>query len=59
MMAASASKRIAGILALSAEGWEANWIPTGEDLFRLYGPEEAAFDKSFALPGIEKMKVVQ
>lgn len=59
MMAASDSRRIADILALSAEGWEANWIPTGEDwfgMFRLYGPEEAAFDESFVLPDIEKVK---
>ena len=40
-------------------GKESNWIPTaGEDfflLFRLYGPEEAYFDKSFTLPDIEKL----
>jgi len=32
------------------KGFEANWIPTGEDffvIFRLYGLEEAAFDKSW------------
>ena len=41
------------------EGFEANWIPTGEDffvVFRLYGPEDAAFDKSWKLGNIEKMK---
>jgi len=41
-------------------GLESNWIPTaGEDfflLFRLYGPEEAYFDKSFKLPDVEKVK---
>jgi len=40
-------------------GLESNWIPTaGEDfflLFRLYGPEEAYFDKSFVLPDVEKI----
>lgn len=41
------------------EGFEANWIPTGEDwftLFRFYGPEPALFDKSFVLLDIEKVK---
>ena len=41
------------------KSWESNWIPTGEDwlgMFRLYGPEEAAFDKSFVLPNIEKIE---
>ena len=41
-------------------GLESNWIPTAwEDfllLFRLYGPEEAYFDKSFKLPDVEKIK---
>jgi hypothetical protein len=40
-------------------GLESNWIPTaGKDfflLFRLYGPEEAYFDKSFKLPDVEKI----
>ena len=40
-------------------GLESNWIPTaGKDfflLFRLYGPEEAYFDKSFVLPDVEKI----
>ncbi len=40
-------------------GLESNWIPTvGEDfflLFRLYGPEEAYFNKSFKLPDVEKI----
>jgi hypothetical protein len=43
----------------SPAGLESNWIPTaGEDfflLFRLYGPEEAYFDKSFVLPDVEKI----
>ena len=41
------------------DGWESNWIPTGEDwftLFRFYGPEEPVFDKSFVLPNIEKVQ---
>lgn len=41
------------------DGKEANWIPTGEDfflMFRLYGPEEAAFDKTWQLGEIEKVK---
>lgn len=41
-------------------GLESNWIPTaGEDfflLFRLYGPEDAYFNKSFKLPDLEKIK---
>jgi hypothetical protein len=40
------------------EGFEANWLPTGEDffvMFRLYGPEEAAIDKSWVLDNIEKV----
>jgi hypothetical protein len=40
-------------------GLESNWIPTaGEDfflLFRLYGPEEAYFDKSFMLPDVDRI----
>ncbi len=43
----------------SPAGLESNWIPTaGEDfflLFRLYGPEEAYFDKSFVLPDVERV----
>ena len=40
------------------QGFEANWIPTvpGNDwfpYFRLYGPEEAFFDKTWKLPDIE------
>lgn len=41
------------------EGFESNWIPTGEDfflLFRLYGPEKALTDKSWVLNDIEKVK---
>ena len=41
------------------KGFEANWIPTGEDffvIFRLYGPEDAAFNKSWQLGNIEKVK---
>ena len=41
------------------EGFETNWIPTGEDffvMFRLYGPEDAAFDRSWKLGNIEKVK---
>lgn len=41
------------------KGFESNWIPTaGEDfflLFRLYGPEEPFFDKSFKLPDVERV----
>ena len=44
---------------ISPGGKESNWIPTAGDdfflLFRLYGPEEAYFDKSFELPDIEKL----
>ena len=37
-------------------GLESNWIPTSEDfflIFRLYGPEESAFDKSWQLGEVE------
>lgn len=39
------------------EGHEANWVPTDPDrafelLFRLYGPTDALFDKSWVLPDI-------
>ena len=40
-------------------GFGSKWIPSaGRDfllLFRFYGPEEPLFDKSFALPDIERM----
>ncbi len=39
-------------------GMESNWIPTGEDfflLFRLYGPGDALFDRSWVLPDVEKV----
>jgi hypothetical protein len=41
------------------EGKEGNWIPTKpggqfEVLFRLYGPQQALFDKTWQLPDIEK-----
>ncbi|MEZ6073194.1 MAG: DUF1214 domain-containing protein [Pirellulales bacterium] len=38
--------------------FESNWIPTGEDfflLFRLYGPDEALFNKQWTLPDIEQV----
>jgi hypothetical protein len=41
------------------KGFEKNWIPTGKDffvMFRLYGPEKQAFDKSWVLKNIEKVK---
>ena len=41
------------------EGLESNWIPTGQDfflIFRLYGPQEPLFDKSWQLPDVEKVK---
>ncbi len=40
------------------DGLDSNWIPTGEDfflLFRLYGPEEAYFDRSFVIPDLERI----
>lgn len=41
-------------------GKEANWVPTKpgrkfEVLFRFYGPDKPVFDKSWALPDIEKV----
>jgi hypothetical protein len=42
------------------KGQESNWVPTGGDdfflVFCLYGPEEAAFDKSWQLGEVEKVK---
>ena len=43
------------------EGMETNWIPTvaGNDwfaYFRLYGPEQRFFDKTWKLPDIQPMK---
>lgn len=43
------------------KGFEKNWIPTVPGhawfpLFRLYGPLEAYFDKSWPLPDIENAK---
>jgi hypothetical protein len=41
------------------EGQESNWIPTREAFWiclRLYGPQEALFDKSWSLPDVEKIK---
>jgi hypothetical protein len=42
-------------------GFEKNWIPTVPGkawfpYFRLYGPTEAHFDRSWVLPDIEKVK---
>jgi hypothetical protein len=41
-------------------GRESNWVPTDpkrpfELLFRLYGPEKALFDKTWALPDVEEV----
>ena len=41
------------------EGLESNWIPTGEDyflIFRLYGPDNAVFEKTWVLPDVEMVK---
>jgi hypothetical protein len=43
----------------SPDGLASNWIPTGEDFFlwfRLYGPEKPVFDKTWTLPGVEKVQ---
>ena len=40
------------------DGLKSNWIPTGEDfflLFRLYGPDERLFEKTWTLGDIEKV----
>jgi hypothetical protein len=40
------------------KGLESNWLPTGEDfflIFRLYGPEQALFEKTWTLPDVEKV----
>ncbi len=39
--------------------FEKNWISTGEDFllcFRLYGPKESAFDKTWKLSNVEKIQ---
>ena len=39
-------------------GKEANWLPTGEDFFlilRLYGPQQAYFDKTWKMNDIERV----
>jgi hypothetical protein len=41
------------------EGFESNWIPTGENyflIFRLYGPEKALFEKTWMLPDVDIVK---
>lgn len=39
------------------EGYENNWIPTGDKIpfpmFRFYGPTDALFDRSFKLNDVE------
>ncbi|MDN3922170.1 DUF1254 domain-containing protein [Roseateles violae] len=47
--------------AQAPAGKESNWVPTRADgrfevLFRLYGPEQPLFDKSWVLPDIEELK---
>ncbi len=40
------------------QGMESNWIPTGEDfflLFRLYGPDQPLFEKTWILQDVEKV----
>jgi hypothetical protein len=44
----------------SPAGKEPNWVPTSasgkfEVLFRFYGPEKPLFDKTWALPAIERI----
>jgi hypothetical protein len=41
-------------------GKDSNWVPTNangqfEVLFRFYGPEKPVFDKTWALPDIERI----
>jgi len=41
------------------KGFESNWIPTREKFwiaFRLYGPQEPIFDKTWSFPDLEKIK---
>jgi hypothetical protein len=43
------------------QGKESNWVPTNagggfETLFRLYGPDKAFAEKTWKLPGIEKLR---
>lgn len=43
----------------SPKGLERNWIPTGEDffrLFRLYGPDKPLFEKTWRLGDLEKVR---
>ncbi|HXB76492.1 MAG TPA: DUF1214 domain-containing protein [Bradyrhizobium sp.] len=44
----------------ASAGKESNWVPTDangqfEVLFRFYGPEKSVFDKTWALPDIERI----
>jgi len=58
MMATSDSKRIAGPMRrfLVGKGVRNGSLSGKGRQNRLYGPEEAAFDKSFVLPDIEKVR---
>jgi hypothetical protein len=42
-----------------AKGYEANWLPSGgEDfflIFRLYGPAQSVYDKTWKLPDVERI----
>jgi len=44
------------------QGRESNWIPTGEDfflIFRLYGPEEPLFNKTWTLGDVVQTQVLK
>jgi hypothetical protein len=48
------------IARAAPDGKETNWVPTSpsgkfEVVFRFYGPTKPLFDKTWKLPGIEKI----
>jgi len=47
------------VYSMKSKGLESNWVPTGEDfflLFRLYGPDQPLFDKTWRLGDVEKVR---
>jgi hypothetical protein len=50
------------IMSPDPQAKEANWIPTSSDrsfevLFRLYGPQQPLFDKTWQLPDVERIGI--
>jgi hypothetical protein len=50
--------RLPNELTKASKDLASNWIPTGDAFFlwfRLYGPEEQLFNKSWTLPDVERV----